>query len=192
MLFHQVFYCPVFRQTANVCHIQTIFVHADLDWNTGLVLFVTNCIQQCFTQSFFRDKVTLNSLYTLIADFSTHILQINHFQSLVHLLQDRSMDLILIQQVCVVFKIPELDKSAELVFFRVLCKKEHGGIRQIVSISQVQLLQKHFFRFFQQAGFYSAFIRRKCFEPLHDAIIDVTDFKRRQGKIIPCDAAFTH
>ena len=41
-------------------------------------------------------------------------------------------------------------------------------------------------------GFYSAFIRRKCFEPLHDAIIDVTDFKRRQGKIIPCDAAFTH
>ena len=86
VLIHQVFQRPVFRKASAVGDVQLIFVHADLDRHTGLILLMAQGIQQCFPQGFFRYKIPLNPLHPLISDFSPHVLEIYQLHDLVNLL----------------------------------------------------------------------------------------------------------
>ena len=146
---HQMIRSPPLWKTPDVCDVQSVFIHADLDWDAGLILFVTDRVQQGLAKRFFRDKIPLYSPGALIANLRLHVFQVDHFQRLVYLFEDRPANFILIKQVGVVFKIADFEKGALLVSLRVFAKEEHCRVCQILAACQMKLIKKRFFRLFK-------------------------------------------
>ena len=137
---HQIIRSPPLRKTPDIRDVQSVFIHADLDWDAGLILFVTDRVQQGLAERFFRNKVPLYSLGALIANLRLHVFQVDHFQRLVYLFEDRTANLVLIKQVGVVFKIADFEKGALLVSLRVFAEEERRRVSRRITRRLTELL----------------------------------------------------
>ena len=112
------------------------------------------------------------------------------FDDFINLLQNGTMDFILITKVSIRFKKSDLGVWAKLPFVGIFAKQEHGRICIVSSIGQAELFHQICLWFRQNALVNPSLFCSQSFEFLNQGIINIVNGEAGEGHIIPGSAPF--
>ena len=144
MFLKQIFDWYFFGKRSVVPETDFVFVNTDLNRRGGKIIFVDHGIQKQLTKRRFREKEGFLSVEVIIGNESFHVFCVNKLHCFFDLKNQRAVYLVLIENVCIIFKIGDFDICACYPSFRVGMERKHTGTGQVVTFRNVQILNESF------------------------------------------------
>ena len=127
MLPHQFFRSPIFQIADIVSDVEFVCINTDLDRNATGIVIMNKGIENRFADCQFGIWVGFDPCHIVIGDLCFQIFCIKQINYPIGLIQQRTMNFILIKYICIIFKIADFRITAACYFFRIPVKSHNGS-----------------------------------------------------------------